>query len=72
MHGRQVAVYVGCLSVLVACVSVGYDALFPSPSAAPHGSRGRSDEHCRAFATRSLQGDDTVLWCRYAERRLRP
>ena len=38
MRGRQFAAYVGCLTVFVACVVVGYDALFPSPSAALHDS----------------------------------
>jgi type IV secretory pathway VirB10-like protein len=35
MHGRQLAPYVACLVVFVACVAEAYDALFPSPSATP-------------------------------------
>jgi hypothetical protein len=35
MHKRQVAAYVACLTVFVACVAEAYDALFPSPSMAP-------------------------------------
>jgi hypothetical protein len=35
MHKRQVAAYVACLIVFVACVAQTYDALFPSPSTAP-------------------------------------
>jgi hypothetical protein len=35
MHKRQVAVYLACLVVFVACVAEAYDALFPSPSTTP-------------------------------------
>jgi hypothetical protein len=35
MHGRQVAAYVACLVVFVACAAEAYDALFPSPPSPP-------------------------------------